>query len=285
MKNQYKKYSMLLLLLVALFLSCEKDHDFTPYAENVSTTDAKLKFIHTAVGPNGTNFSINYLINDKKVSAVSVSSGLPIGFNYGFAYPLSINYAFIQAGTQTLKVVKPATTAISEILVTSNIITTEPGKNYSSFLVGLSPDYSIFNINDDLSVSTINPNKAYIRFINLIANTPAGGYDLGIIKTTAATTTSPEFKTEIKKFESINFKGGSEVFIPLETIKETENTPYEIQLRSAGTTTVITSYTNGFVFRAGRIYTIFSRGYVGGLSNGLPSATANIPTVILYVNK
>jgi Domain of unknown function (DUF4397) len=273
MKNRYKIITMLPLFAV-LFCACEKDHNFAPYTEYAPTAEAKLKFTHAAVGPNGTNFTINYLVNDKKVSSIAAITGLPLGFGYGSQFPVNfIYYAFVQPGAQTLKVVKPATTAVPEATIASETITTEAGKNYSSFLVGLSPNYSVFTLNDDLSVSTINSSKAYVRFINLIANTPVAGYDLGIIKITPATSTTPLTRTE--------------VFVPLETIPENENSPYEVELRTPGTTTVIAKLATSANFnpRPGRIYTVYARGYVGGLSGGLPSTTVNIPALSFYTNK
>jgi hypothetical protein len=154
-------------------------------------------------------------------------------------------------------------------------------------LVGLSPNYSVFTLNDDLSVSTINSSKAYVRFINLIANTPVAGYDLGIIKITPATSTTPLTRTEVKTYTNVVYKGGSEVFVPLETIPENENSPYEVELRTPGTTTVIAKLATSANFnpRPGRIYTVYARGYVGGLSGGLPSTTVNIPALSFYTNK
>jgi pseudouridine-5'-phosphate glycosidase len=64
---------------------------------------------------------------------------------------------------------------------------------------------------------------------------------------------------------------------------QTESIAYAVQLRTAGTTTVIASTT--LTPRSSRIYTFFSRGLVGGLSAGAPSATVNIPAITFYTNR
>jgi hypothetical protein len=91
MKNRYKIITMLPLFAV-LFCACEKDHNFAPYTEYAPTAEAKLKFTHAAVGPNGTNFTINYLVNDKKVSSIAAITGLPLGFGYGLILSIMLLY-------------------------------------------------------------------------------------------------------------------------------------------------------------------------------------------------
>ena len=49
------------------------------------------------------------------------------------------------------------------------------------------------------------------------------------------------------------------------------------------TTTIVAKFS--YTPRKGRVYTIFCRGYVGGLNNGLPSSTVNIPVLTFYTNK
>jgi Domain of unknown function (DUF4397) len=284
MKNIYKTLNRLIFasMMFLLLSSCEKDHNFTPYQETIPESSAKVKFIHTAVGPLGVNFRVNYAVNDQKISAISVTSGLPTGLTYNSQYPLPINYAFVPSGNQSLKVVIPATTTVPESQVSTGSLVSEAGKNYSCFLTGTSPNYSVFQVNDDFSVIEADKSKAYIRFLNLITNTPAAGYDIALIKTTPATSTTPEIKTVVKTFSGVIYKGAGEVFVPIDVIPETENTPYEIQLRAAGvTTTFIARLLTGFIPRAGRVYTLYSVGIAGGL----PNATTNVPTVTFYTNR
>lgn len=309
MKNIFNKLKKAVLPVLGLVLvsSCGEEHDFTPYATQASADAAYVKFIHGAVGASGTNFQINYFINSEKISSTGVTIGFPTGTNFGSIYPIS-NYSSVKSGERALNAVSPkiaATATVPEIAAVERFvgkITTEKGKYYSNFLIGTLPyadpvTYSTYQINDDFSVVT-DPTKAYIRLVNLITNTPATGYDLGLIKTTSIDGLTPVVTKEIQTYRNIVFKGGSEAFIPIEAQEPTDNRGYQIQLRFAGTATnnpslaapsrvanLANTGTGIFVPRAGRVYTIYVRGLAGGLSLGAPSATVNIPVISWYTNK
>ena len=265
-------------------LSCDKDHDFTPYVENVPENDAKLKFIHAAVGPNGTNFRINYYVNNEKVSGISSASSLVNGILYNSQYPIAPNYALITSGSQALKVLIPGTATVPDNPIIANTITTESGKNYSCFLTGTAPDYSIFKVNDDFSVLEVDKSKAYIRVLNLVTNTPVTGYDYIINKIiTPALGSTPAVKEMIKTISGVAYKGVSDVFVPLNVVPELQNIAYEIQLRETGTTVILNTFAveRLFIPRPNRAYTIYSV----GVSGGIPNTTTNLPTVNVYTNK
>jgi len=259
------------VFIITLFISCGEESDLTPYVETVPLTNAKLKLNHTAVGPLGTNYTVNWYLNDVKTSGVLVTTGLPLGINYGGQYPAAINYAIVPAGTLSMKVEIPATTTVAASTVFTSPITLESNKNYSSFVVGY-PTYSAFNVVDDLTVAT-DPTKTYIRFFNLISNAPAAGYDFSI----------KELNTNAVIYSGVTYLGGSQVFIPVVPVADNLSTTYEFQMRQVGTTTIVAKTT--MTPRKGRIYTFYGRGYVGGLSNGNPSTTANIPVLTYYTNK
>lgn len=309
MKNIYNtiKKAVLPLLGVVMIASCGEEHNFTPYATTAPENAANVKFIHTAVGANGTNFQVNYFMGTEKISSIGVTVGLPIGISYGTGYPVSF-YSLVKSGDQPLSVVTPkiaATATVPEIPAVERFIgklVTEKGKYYSNFLIGSLPNvapvtYSTYQINDDFSVA-LDKTKAYIRFINLITNTPVAGYDLGIIKTTSISGAATTITKEIQTYKNVTFKGGSEVFIPIEAQDPIDPRGYQIQLRIAGSATnnptlaapalvanLPNSGTGIFVPRAGRIYTIYYRGFAGGLSAGAASATVNIPGIGWYTNK
>jgi len=274
MKNiKITKYLTVAFLSLGLFSSCGDETDFSPYKEGVSETDALIKFQNTAIGPEGKNFSVNWYLDDVKTTGVSVSSGLPVGIGYGGAYPAAINYALTAFGTKNLKVEIPATATDPASTVLTASLNMEAKRNYTSFLVGVAGNYSEYTINDDLSVSDQDPTKSYIRFTNVISNSPVTGYDLSI----------KELNSNEVIYTGVKYLEGNEVFIPIPAIADLESTTYEFQLRNIGTTTIISKTT--LTPRKGRIYTFFSRGFVGGLSNGLPSSTVNIPVLTYYTNK
>lgn len=259
------------MIALALLSSCGDENDFTSYADNVSTTAAKVKFLNTTIGPNGTNFTVNWFLNDIKTTAVVVTSGLPMGIATGNQYPASINYALVPAINQNIKVEIPATSTVPASTLFKTSLSLEENKNYTTFAVGTSPNYSSYTVTDDLI--TADPTKAYIRFLNVIPNSPVTGYDLSI----------KELNSNAVIFKDVAYLRGNMVFIPITPVADQESTPYEVQLRTAGGTTIVAKTT--IIPRKGRVYTFFSRGYVGGLSNGLPSATVNIPVLAFYTNK
>lgn len=267
------KYLGLAVLTLGVFSSCGDETDFSPYKESVSETDALVKFQHTAIGPDGKNFSVDWYIDDVKTSGVNVLSGLPIGINYGSGYPAAINYSLVPSGTKNLKVEIPATATTAASTLFTSPFNFEAKKNYTSFIVGLSPNYTAYTIKDDLSVAESDPTKAYIRFINVIANTPSTGFGLSI----------KELNSNAVIYSGVTYLKGNEVFIPITPVPDLESTAYEFQLRTVGTATIVAKTT--LTPRKGRVYTFFSRGYVGGLSNGLPSTTVNIPVLTYYTNK
>lgn len=295
--NNIKK-AMVPLLGVMMLTSCGDETDFAPYATKDIQEQANVKFLHSAVGPNGTNFTINYFMGAEKISSVGVTGGLPLGIGFGSQYPSPINYALITPGDQPLSAITPATASAPANTVLTGKIVTEKGKYYTNFLLATPPTvtpavYSFFQINDDLSVVDQDPTKAYIRFINVISNTPAAGFDLGIIKTTSANGAAVTTTSEIKTYRNVVFKGGEEKFVAIEPQDPIDNRAYQIQLRRAGspvnvpgtiTGTTIANVTNAsgnFTPRAGRVYTVYCR----GIDGGLPNATTNIASVTWITNK
>lgn len=309
MKNIFNKIkkAVLPLLGMVMIASCGEEHNFTPYATTAPENAANVKFIHTAVGANGTNFQVNYFMGTEKISSVGVTVGLPIGNTIGQVYPVSF-YSLVNSGDQPFSVVTPkiaATSTLPEIPAVDRFVgklVTEKGKYYSNFLIGSLPNvtpvtFSTYQINDDFS-PVLDKTKSYIRFINVINNTPVAGYDLGIIKTTSIAGAATTVTKEIQTYKNVTFKGGSEVFIPIEAQDPVDPRGYQIQLRIAGSATnnptlaapalvanLANSGTGILVPRAGRVYTIFCRGFAGGLSAGAPSATVNIPVIGWYTNK
>ncbi len=268
MKNKIistNKIATFLMLTLVLLTSCGDEHDFTPYAGSVLETSGKVKFLHTAIGPDGVNYTVNWFVNDTKTSATLVTSGLPTGTAYGSAFP-SMLYSLVPSGNQTMKVEIPATAIAPASTVLTSPLVVEAGKNYSTFLVGAVSPFSVYTVSDDLTVG--DPTKAYIRFLNVISNSPATGYDLSI----------KELNSNAVIFSGVTYLGGNKAFIPITPVADDSSVAYEAQLRTVGTTTIVAKV--AITPRKGRIYTFYSGGYVGGLP-----ATKNLPTLSFYTNK
>ena len=268
MKNKIisiNKIATLVLFSLTLFSSCGDDHNFTPYAESVPTANANVKFLHTAIGPAGVNFSVNWFLNDVKSSALLVITGLPLGTPYGSAFPTSF-YTSVPSGNLNMKAEIPATATVAASTVLTSPLVVEAGKNYSTFLIGAAAPYAVYTVTDDLTVA--DPTKAYIRFLNVISNTPATGYDLSI----------KELNSNAVIFSGVIYLGGNKAFIPITPVADDSSVAYEAQLRTPGTTTIVSKV--AITPRKGRIYTFYSGGYVGGLP-----ATKNLPVLGWYTNK
>ncbi|MDD5149269.1 MAG: DUF4397 domain-containing protein [Flavobacterium sp.] len=270
MKNKIITINKLLataLLTLVLFTSCGDETNFAPYAESIPAANASVKFQHTAVGPAGVNFTVNWSLNDVKTSSVLVTTGLPLGIAYGKQYPDAINYTTVPAGSPNMKVEIPATDTVPASTLFTSPLVLEGGKNYTTFVVGSSPNYSAYTVGDNLTVG--DPTKAYVRFLNVISNSPVTGYDLSI----------KELNSNAVIYSGVNYLGGNTAFIPITPIADLESTTYEVQLRTVGTTTIVAKFT--FTPRKGRVYTFYSYGYVGGI----PTSTKNIPALTYYTNK
>ena len=306
MKKNHSKISKSILLfsLLMLLYSCGEDYNYTPLSQSVPENSTGIKIIHTALGSdngplrpgaanaNGVNFLVNYFSNNTKISSLVVGTGSPLtGIGYGSTFPIN-NYAIIPAGTQAIKVISPAftvTTVKPAVTVTekeraSDALKTDANTNYSNFIVGY-PTYSNYLIKDDFSVAT-DVTKANFRFVNTIVNTPAGGYDLVVLKTYPATSTSPASTVELISIKGVGYLGGQNIFLPIEPNLSTDTGTYAFALRLSGSATNITSLTT-LVPRSTRIYTVFARGYNGGLNliTGVSPATTNLPVVSFYTNR
>ncbi len=144
-------------------------------------------------------------------------------------------YISATAGTRVLKVnvAGTSTTALQANLSVVN------GKNYSVFAIDSVSKLSGLVVEDNLS--TPASGKAHVRFIHLSPDAPAvdvavtGG---GVV------------------FGNKNFKDFT-AFTPLDA-----NT-YNLEVRLAGTSTVVLPLP-GIVLTAGKIYTVYAKGFAGG---------------------
>lgn len=253
----------ILMFAITLFSSCGDETDFSPYVESIPAANASVKFQHVAV-PTGANFTVNWFLNNVKTSSVLVIDDLPKGISYGGSYPVAINYATVPAGSLNMKVEIPATSTVEASTLFTSTLALEGGKNYTTFVVGASPDYSAYTVLDDLTVG--DPTKTYVRFLNVISNSPIAGYDLSI----------NQLSSNAVIYSGVAYLGGNNTFIPITPIPDLESTTYEVQLREVGTTTIVAKFT--FTPRKGRVYTFYSYGLVGG-------PTANVPKLTYYTNK
>jgi len=151
-------------------------------------------------------------------------------------YPNNTGYIDVETGTRNIKV-NLAGTATSVI---NADITFEKDKSYSVFAVDSVADISAIALVDDLT----NPasGKAHVRFAHMSPNAPA--VDIAVVGTGGVV------------FDDVAFKEGT-AFTSLDA------GTYLLDVRLEGTSTVVIVLPS-MTFQAGKIYTVWAKGFVGG---------------------
>jgi hypothetical protein len=153
-------------------------------------------------------------------------------------FPNSTAYLDVDAGTRNVKV---NVTGTSTTAIEANL-TLDANKNYSVFAVNNVASIEPVVIEDDLTVPASG--KAHVRFLHLSPNAPA----VDITLTDGTVVFANYMFKEVKN---------SGAFTPLDA------SSYDLQVRLAGTSTVVLDLP-GIALTAGKIYTVFAKGLVGG---------------------
>jgi hypothetical protein len=151
------------------------------------------------------------------------------------AYPANTGYLSVTAGSHNIKV---NVTGTSDTVINTDLSLTG-GMSYSVFAVDSVAVISALVLTDDLTAPAAG--KAHVRFVHLSPNAPA---------------------------VDIALQGGGPVVFGNKAFKEyTAFTPldagtYDLEVRLAGTTDVVLPL-SGITLQAGKIYTVFAKGFVG----------------------
>jgi hypothetical protein len=150
-------------------------------------------------------------------------------------YPANTGYLQVEAGTRNIKVnvSGTSTTVINADLALSK------DQNYSVFAIDSVSKISALVLTDDLTAPASG--KAHVRFVHLSPNAPA----VDVAVTGGAVV-----------FGNKAFKGYT-AFTPLDA------GTYNLEVRVAGTSTVALPLP-GITLQAGKIYTVFAKGFLGG---------------------
>lgn len=151
------------------------------------------------------------------------------------AFPLNTGYLKAESGTRNVKVNVAGTTTT----VINADLNLEKDKNYSVFAIDSVSKISAIVVADDLTAPASG--KAHVRFIHLSPNAPA----VDVAVTGGAVV-----------FGNKSFKDAT-AFTPLNA------GTYNLEVRVAGTTTVALPLP-GITLEAGKIYTVFAKGFLGG---------------------
>ncbi len=150
-------------------------------------------------------------------------------------FPMNTGYLQVDAKTNNIKV---NVTGTATSVITADL-PFEKDKNYSIFAVDSVSKISPLVLTDDLTAPAAG--KAHVRFVHLSPDAPV----VDIAVTGGAVV-----------FPNQAFKSSS-AFTPLAAAT------YNLEVRVAGTTTVALLLPN-IALQAGKIYTVFAKGFLGG---------------------
>lgn len=153
----------------------------------------------------------------------------------GLAYPANTGYLAVPAGSRNVKV-NVTTTSTSVINANLDLMA---GVNYTVFATDSVSKLAPLVLTDDLAAPASG--KAHVRFVHLSPNAPA---------VDVAVTGGPVV------FGNKSFKEFT-AFTPLDA------GTYDLEVRLAGSSTVVLPLP-GITLTAGKIYTVFAKGFAGG---------------------
>jgi hypothetical protein len=151
-------------------------------------------------------------------------------------FPNNTGYLTVNSGTRNIKV---NVTGTMSTVIEANVDFIQ-NKNYSVFAVNSVSSIEPLLLEDDLTAPA--QGKAHVRFIHLSPDAPA--VDITLTDGTVV-------------FGNKSFKEFT-VFTPLDAGS------YDLQVRVSGTTTVALNLP-GITLEAGKIYTVFAKGFLNGV--------------------
>jgi len=170
-----KKLLYICILITVALAACKKG-DFvenTPYTviPDGDPAYSYIKFLNMTPGSP----SVNFFVNDVKISGVNNTASTVNGYGYAGLYP-EVGYSIIKPGSNVLKAnITGSATADAGLNVFSSTFNMVAGKYFSIFTTG---EYSATtkNIPSSLMIEDIKPaldtSKIFLRVVNLYAGGP-----------------------------------------------------------------------------------------------------------------
>jgi hypothetical protein len=254
-----KKLLIATSFLTIAFASCEKG---TGYIDtSLPAEGAKVKFI------NGSYNSPSVIFYGKDTTFkfsgnLAATGGVLQGTGVGATYP-SNDYAVFAPYNDVLKVKIPTNSTVTPgAIYDLGNLKIENGKMYSVFLTDSFPAISTVIVPDELKNFNVISDSFYsARFVNLIYGVPSGpAVDVFSVKENAVIMSNIPYKG-VTSFKDMK------VF----------STADEIQVRAAGTTTILAKL--AFTPVSKRTYTWFVRGRSGA------TAAPGLPVLSFYTNQ
>ncbi len=157
------------------------------------------------------------------------------------AFPVNSSYTELNSGSTNIKVSPTGTTTY----VIDATVTLEANKAYSVFAVDSVSKIKAAVVADDLTAPAAG--KSHVRFFHFCPNAPA--VDIAV-------TGGPVLFSN----RQFNDQAGT---ANLSNFTAVDAGTYNLEVRLAGTTTVVLPLPN-ITLTAGKIYTVFAKGFVGG---------------------
>ena len=227
-----------LLALPLILAGCGKDQARSPVAPSMQSVTAANP---RAAQPGGMGGGargasrVLFVHASPDAPAVDISVGKR-SVARGLAFPNNTPYRYLRAGSRDVRVNVAGTTTT----VIAATVPFQARTSYSVFAVNTMAHIEPLLLTDDLTPPAAG--RAHVRFVHLSPNAPA--VDVAVA-------------------------GGGPVVFGNKTFKDyTPFTPlpagtYDLEVRLAGTSTVVLPLP-GIKLEAGKIYTVFARGLVGG---------------------
>lgn len=244
MKNIVTK-SFAILAAGFLLGACEKNAIEEHYEP--SNTGAHIKMIHAAQEAP----MVNMYLGSNKLTALApvvtaAKDTIVTGLSYAgtAVFPTSFGYANVPAGSYNVQI-NDTTSARGAVQPVSNTSATLNDRAfYTAFLIGKAdPGFETFVVEDKLPVG--NYTKAYVRFVNVMADAPA--FDVKAINKATENTPAP-----VQVATSVPYKAST-------AYVELEPGTYDFPIYVAGAEKAYTTMT-GVAPVAGRVYTFYTRG-------------------------
>jgi hypothetical protein len=157
------------------------------------------------------------------------------------AYPANSGYTQVNSGSTSIKISPTGTTTY----VIDGNVNLEANKNYSVFAIDSVSKIKAAVVMDDLTAPASG--KAHVRFFHFSPNAPA--VDIAV-------TGGPVLFSN-RSFNDQSSNPAVANFTPLNA------GTYNLEVRAAGTNTVVLALPN-VALTAGKIYTVFAKGFLGG---------------------
>ncbi len=232
-------------ILTAGFLlgACEKNTIEEHYAP--TTAGAHVKMIHAAQEAP----MVNMYFGNEKITAlapvVTTTDTIVTGLSYAgtAVFPASYGYANVPAGSYEVQMIDTTSKRGSADVISKTSATLNDKTPYTAFLIGKLGAFETIVVEDKLPEGDYT--KAYIRFVNVMADAPA--FDVKAVNKATADAPAP-----VEVGTNVAYKGstGYVAIVP---------GTYDFPIYVAGSSTPYTTMT-GVAPSAGRVYTFYTRG-------------------------